>query len=311
MVAPVKCDICDSLFTRRSSLLRHMVRLHGVCEGAPTQNISYTSNEDNITDQDGNKCPKCFKRLSSKWYLSKHIDQCNGNANSNYSCNYCNVKFKHEKSCFRHYRICKEKIKKDAEAGVSSVTIKNHCQEANVIHNTNNTNNQTQNFIMVYNPENMEFIKDHIGESVLEYIKSVYPTIDRRIVMDYSKRILNLPENRCVKKEDLKSGYSDVHLGENKWEKMTDRHLYPRLACSLANDMSNYINDRRTKLKKEAFDKILSFIDYMSEEGYVNTEDTKKEQRILAEFNLFVKELRMIVFNRSAILSESHNDKSG
>jgi hypothetical protein len=145
----------------------------------------------------------------------------------------------------------------------------------------------------------MEFIKDHIGESALEYIKKIYPRIDRRMMVDYSKRIMELPKNRCIKKDNLKVGYSDVHLGDNQWEKTTDKLVYPELACSLANDMSSYINERRSKFKKDVFDKIIRFVDYMSDEGYMSTNDKEKEKKVLKEFKLFVKELRMVVFNRT------------
>lgn len=228
--------------------------------------------------------------------MAKHREKCKGIRNA-YQCEFCGYTFKHERSKYKHYRTCKEKL----EAEAKNITIKNHCQEADVINNTHieNQNNHTQNVILVYNPENMEFIKDHIGESALEYIKKIYPNIDRRIMMDYSKRILKLPENRCIKKDNLKVGYSDVHVAENQWDKTSDEHIYPAMACSLANDMSSYINERRSKMKKDVFEKVIRFVDYMSDKGYVSTDDKEKEKKILKEFKVFVKELKLIVFNNT------------
>jgi hypothetical protein len=254
------------------------------------------SHLENNTDENKFKCDKCCKIFAEPWYMAKHREKCKGIRNA-YQCEYCNCTFKHERSKYKHYRTCKEKL----EAEAKTITIKNHCQEANVINNTHieNQNNHTQNVILVYNPENMEFIKDHIGESALEYIKKIYPNIDRRIMMDYSKRILELPENRCIKKDNLKVGYSDVHVGENQWDKTSDEHIYPVMACSLANDMSSYINERRSKMKKDVFEKVIGFVDYMSDKGYVSTDDKEKEKKILKEFKVFVKELKMIVFNNT------------
>lgn len=314
----VKCEICDTSFYKFYNLKRHMLRIHGIDEQEFNQNISYSTQKNSYLNQknsylnqkNGNppqkksnmdiipyenplQCNKCLKVFSTNWYLLKHSEKCKG-CRDHYKCEYCDSTFNHSKSRFRHYKTCKDKIESEAK----NVTIKNHCQEANVINNIENQNNHTQNIILVYKPENMEFIKDHIGESALEYIKKVYPRIDRRIMMDYSKRILDLPVNRCIKKEDLRSGHSDVYLGDNKWEKTTDKHVYPELACSLANDMSSYINERRSKLKKEVFEKVIGFIDYMSEEGYINIDDKEVKRKILKEFRLFVKELKMVVFNK-------------
>lgn len=315
----IKCEICDSTFYKMYNLKRHMLRIHGIDNNELTQNFSHlTQKNSNINQKNSNlnqknsnppqnnsnlasndydvslQCEKCLKSFSTHWYLVKHKEKCKGVSNA-YQCEYCNCSFNHEKSRFRHYKTCKDKL----EAEAKNITIKNNCQEANVINNIENQNNHTQNIILVYKPENMEFIKDHIGESALEYIKKVYPNIDRRMMVDYSKRILELPQNRCIKKDNLKVGYSDVHVGEDEWEKTTDKIVYPELACSLANDMSSYINERRSKLKKDVFEKVIGFVDYMSEEGYINTDDKEKEKKILKEFRLFVKELKMVVFNKS------------
>jgi hypothetical protein len=309
-----RCDICDCTFSKPYNLRRHQLRIHGIeFEELTQKNSNLSQKNSNLSQKNSNlsqknsnlvssdyentlQCDKCCKTFTAHWYLVKHKEKCKGKNNA-YQCEYCNCIFKHEKSRFRHYKTCKEKL----EAEAKTVTIKNHCQEADVINNTHieNQNNHTQNIILVYKPENMEFIKDHIGESALDYIKKIYPNIDQRMMVDYSKRILDLPENRCIKKDDLKVGYSDVHIGENQWEKTSDEHVYPVLACSLANDMSSYINERRSKMKKDVFEKVIGFVDYMSDKGYMSTDDKSYEKKMLKEFKVFVKELKMVVFNKT------------
>jgi len=40
---------------------------------------------------------------------------------------------------------------------------------------------------------------------------------------------------------------------------------------------------------KETFEKIINFVDYMADEGYINTDDKDKEKQILQEYQMFVK----------------------
>ena len=314
-----KCEVCERQLSNSYNLRRHMLILHGISE--MSENIPFNSKSipfnskivplettTSIEDDDKSyKCSRCGNSFVRKWNLMRHEKKCRGY--NPIKCDYCDKFFSYYSAKYRHQKTCRKKIEVDAK----SVTIKNHCQEANTINNNThieNQNNQTQNIILVYKPENMEFIKDHIGESALEYIKSIYPTIDHRIVTDYSKRIMDLPENRCIKKTDLKSGYSDVHIGDNKWEKISDQSVYPHLACSVANNLSEYVNVKRSKLQKETFDKIMKFIDYMADEGYINTEDKVKEKRILKQFKAFVKDLKLIVFNKSSLNPKSYESQN-
>ena len=282
------------------------------------------------------ECEKCNKVFSRKWSMQRHMDKCMGQVDL-LSCEYCDKLFSHEKSRFKHYKICekkkeaeenpeafrkgKELILTDGNVGklktvlenvtpptVSSIETQNNNIHMNTIDTQNNIQTQNnQNIILVYNPENIEFIRDHIGDEAMNYIKRMYPSVDKRMVMDYSKRLFDLPQNQCIRKQDLKSGHSDVHVGENIWEKVSDKVLYPQLACNVANNMSDYLNVKRDLLRKEAFEKIIRFVDYMADEGYINTDNQEREKYILQEYKSFSRELKLIVFNKTRKLKETKN----
>ena len=326
----IKCPICYDPFSRNYTLKRHMVRIHGYTYDEYIHNNTndlYNNTNDihkntnNIdtkeidTQNDKEyRCKKCDKCLYANWYLTKHMEKCKGIRDKN-SCEYCHKIFKHDNSRFGHYKICKVKKERDAtalipyEASTNELdnihTINNNIQTQNNIDTQNNTTNNidtqnnTQNIIVVYHQDNIEYLKDHIGEEAIEYIKKMYPRVDRRIVMDYSKRLFERPENQCVQKKNLKMGHSDVHIGNNEWEAAMDKSIYPKLACGVANHMSDYLYAKRDQLRKEAFEKIISFVDYMADEGYINTDDKEKEKGILREYQMFVKELKMIIYNKT------------
>lgn len=331
------CPICYSTFSKLFNMKRHMLRFHGYTyeeyiqtinhsnqnnnhsiqiNNHSIQNNTHINQNNNHTDSNNNtipySCTKCNKTFCANWYLTKHMEKCKGIRDKN-SCEYCHLEFKHQRSRFGHYKICKVKKERDATAlipyeastnePIHAQTINNNIQTQNNnnIQTQNNidTQNNTQNIIVVYHPDNIEYLKDHIGEEALDYIKKMYPRVDRRIVMDYSKRLFDRPENQCIQKKNLKMGHSDVHIGNNEWEAAMDKSIYPKLACDVANHMADYLHAKRDKLRKETFEKIINFVDYMADEGYINTDDKEKEKRILHEYQMFVKELKMIIYNKT------------
>lgn len=343
-----QCYICDSVFTRASNMRRHLQRIHGYTEeeylretqkinGNLSKNIgNLQKNIGNLSNNKGNikyhvkdhtdnnnitniKCPKCSKSLCKKWYLTKHIQTCEG-IKDPLSCKYCNKLFSHKDSCYKHYKICSLKKDIDSKALIPSspnMNIKSiqphsnhqHIQKAEVINNNNinvgrdQNNIQTQNVIVVYNQNGTEFNKDHIDKDA--FIKKILHLVnhsnERSLVTEYGKALLTNPENKCIKKEDLKAGHSEVHIGDNKWETRLDKVIYPRLASDLANNLSELVYTKRNDIPKTWFGKIITFLDYMSDDGYVNTEDKEEQISIRDEFKTLAKELKLIIYDVSRI----------
>jgi len=124
----------------------------------------------------------------------------------------------------------------------------------------------------------------------------VQPNTDRSIVLDYSRELFTNPANKCIKKDDLKSGHSEVHIGDNKWEIKLDKALYPKLVSDLANNLSEVVYTNRNNIPKNWFDKIINFLDYMAEDGYINTDDKDKKKRMEQDFKILAKELKLIIY---------------
>jgi hypothetical protein len=270
-------------------------------------------------------CPTCKKEFTKHWNLLRHIKTCRYKNDENI-CHYCNKSFKHRSSKYKHYKICKYKNGQckyihddDKKETPTASTIEQHVQNASVINNQNTIenqtnidtqNNNTQNIIIVYNPENMEFVTDKINYDIIQnLLQSKSCNANSHIVKEYGKEIFSIPENQCIKKNDLKSGHSEVHLGDDKWEKQLDRHIYPKLACSVANNMSDYLNSKKDIIRNDIFNKTIKFLDYMSDEGYINTDDKEKEKQIKREYKDLIKELRLVIHSKTDVPKKQKSSK--
>ena len=93
--------------------------------------------------------------------------------------------------------------------------------------------------IIVYDPKNMELLNDHISKGELKKMISNFDF--SKVLTDYSTALLSRKENQCVRKTNLNSTSSSVHVGDNKWEFQTDKYIYPKLLTNIANTQSQLV----------------------------------------------------------------------
>ena len=264
------------------------------------------ANTKNIIVKQKYECSECFHTFSSNWYLHKHMDRCKG-VDYKFCCKHCNKKFKHEKSRFKHYQQCSSKavvLYKDATIPIPIP--EGVIQQTNIgTQNNNNTNiqqqqnNNTYN-IIIYNHDKTQFNQAHITP---EFINKIIRenTSDTRMIQEFSKEILSLPENQCVKKDDLKSAHSKVHIGNNEWVVERDETIYPNLVNTISNEMGETLNRYKETLRmlESKYKKLLAETDYMASEGYINTEDIELQKEKKRNYLQMIKFLKMAIFNQT------------
>jgi hypothetical protein len=285
-----------------------------------TINNDNTSTISNTVSKRMIECPECNKQFTRMWCLERHIEKCKGNINK-HKCEYCNKLFSYKTSRYHHYKVCKIKKEKDATTLVptnptstevventsdqcakitNNNTINNGTIENQQVNNTQNIQNNNNNVIIVYDPNNINFKTDHLAaEDLHNIVQLASRFIDSRVVTEYSKKIFANPENICVRKEDMKTGHSEVYKGEGSWDLELDRNVYPTLANNMANNMSEFLSTKRDVLRKELFDRLTRFVDYMADEGYINTDDVQRQKEIQREYKTFVQGLKLIVFGKT------------
>ena len=248
----------------------------------------------------------CYKNFTRKWSLVRHIENCKGEKNK-FQCEYCMTDFRHDNSRFRHYKICS--TKKELAISQDKIPSNNLNQNLTVtngnLNNNNNIDNSVNNnIIIVYNPTgNTPFSTDHLtAEDLQKIIKLASSRLDNRAMEEYSKQIFSHPENRCIKKTNLKLAHSQVHTGDNKWKLQVDKNIYPQLATDLANNMSDYVDKKREEFKKDMYVRLRDFVDSMCDAGYINPEPTNREKEIQKEYKTFMDGLKLIVYGNTKIV---------
>ena len=311
------CSNCDYKSAWKCNLTRHMERKHATENSIPitensipiTENsIPFTENSIPITENSISNlahiisCEKCKKTFSRRQHLLHHIPRCKGIINI-LSCDYCHKTFTKLNNKSRHLRICKVKVEIDSKALVpvnetntpntlpNENTINQVTQNANTINNNTNNNVTINNNVIVYDPKHMEFLTDHITKQ--DFTKMAYHHDFSKVLTDYGTALLSRSENQCVRKTNLRSTSSAVHVGDDKWEYYSDRQVLPKLLSNIADNF----NDVREHYKVNIYKQLETFMLDVQAEAEDCHEDAEEEIRLKALYKRAVSNVKHLLFN--------------
>lgn len=179
-----------------------------------TNEILITPNENSF------QCNKCLATFTRNWSLKRHEKNCNGNKNI---CELCNQILKDKNIRYKHKQTCN-----------GNTTI-NNITNNNITNNTINNNNNNTFIVFNINDSNpIEFSDKHLDNpSILQKIFSKEDFA--QILSNYSHRIFEKPENRIIKKTNMRSYNSDVYMPEeDMWMPMLDCDIYFKIARGIS-----------------------------------------------------------------------------
>jgi hypothetical protein len=252
------------------------------------------------------QCQKCQKILANKQNLKYHENICKGVQNS-LECHKCHKVFTNRDAKSRHLKSCNEtSLIPHNESNKPSV-INNTINNSGTI-NSNSNNNITNNItIIAFKPEdanNLEFITNHITNLQLKAILALSKNSDNGdsdMVESYMRLVLSNPENRCIKKTNMRSIHSKVHVGNNEWQTKHDKEIYPTLVCNVANGFDKLLKQRceydSKILDKRTIKQIEKVLDYMSDKGYCN--DVEFEKIMHQTFHELVHRVKSAVYDNT------------
>jgi hypothetical protein len=231
------------------------------------------------------QCDKCDKIITRKYNLCKHMDKCKGKINK-LECQICNKILSSKESKYRHQKICKEKhnyknINKDYKEEIKNITNISIC----------NITNNIDNLIVFPSGDIDDFISNKVFENKIKNILKLPDNYS--IVANYNKELFSIKENQCIKKTNLKSQHSQVHIGDNKWESRLDKEIYPKMVSCLANDLCMLLHDKK---KCERIKILEDFLSCIIDNGYIN-DDMDKQKEMLNNFKNLVSNLKLLIYD--------------
>ena len=108
--------------------------------------------------------------------------------------------------------------------------------------------------------------------------------------VEYAKKLMENPENRCIRKKHITNGYSEIYKGENNWEVATDREVYDKFTNDIAMSTSNKLDEHEDL---NPSDKLINELAEMSLDRHII------QKEYLKLFNLSRSQLISIIINLS------------
>ena len=323
-----QCPICDCGFSKPYNMKRHMLRFHGyIYEEYIQNNIHLNQNNNHLIQTNNhpiqtnshpmqtnshlndintapNCCSKCKKAFCANWYLVKHMENCKG-IKDRLSCEYCFLDFKHERSRFKHYKICLAKKEIDSKSLVPSSTNNpsntsqkpiSSSQVASTINNVGGNQNNTQNNIVNIltfpqaGDKNFDFMCDQITKATMKALlnTSSTPFIGFN---NFVGKVMENPQNRIVHKTNPNSIYSKIHVGEGKWEFAHDDDVLPIITHHMTTAALSKVNEIKEdmKLVKELYLKLEPFKNHVTNVNEMDYESS--------EYRNILQRIKLILVN--------------
>ena len=227
----------------------------------------------NVATDPRHECHQCGKNFKRNCNLTKHMKSCKGV--HSLQCHICLKEFTDRRTKYRHLQECT----KDHATVINNIINNTN----NNINNTDNSKHVTNNItIIAFRPEDTHHIKlltDHITKETLKAMLEIPKEKD--MLADYTRQLMENPSNQCVKKTNMRSSHSSVHVGNNKWETRHDKEVYPKLVSDVASCFGDFITGKRAdvKMNRSTYSRLVEFMDYMSENGYCADEEKEKDVR--------------------------------
>ena len=306
----ILCEYCDYKTNKRYNLTRHMEIKHPCCKDTifcckdtpicckDTPNLLKRYH----TIAHDNQCEKCEKILSSKRNYLNHIEKCKGKINK-LQCQYCQEIFKCAPHKYRHQKNCKIKHENKNQlitTNEQSQPLTQNIEMQQNINTQNNTQNVTINVLKFPEEgEDFEFLSDHID---MNAFKKIWDKRNPEIGFSkFTHAILDRPENRIIRKNNVYNKYSSIHQGDNNWELALDKNVYPvlmhQMTCTALEQSHEY---KKKKLSLACTD-LGRIIEYLQD---INTENDDIENR----FTEAIENLQLIVCNMTKKWEKENQD---
>lgn len=244
------CQYCDNEYTTLASLKRHE---KDYCNYKPehcsTNSLNIAPNVNHVVELSKKHCCEfCKKEFIRKSFLKKHQDEgrCKGVSTST-ECPNCHKQFNNRQAKLKHFKTCivKQEVSDQQKHYTTNNTTNITDSTVTNIQTQNNTVNNVhiQGDIIIYNDKTLMFNDDHIGKRDLQRIFHGASVKTIQAIASYALKILENPQNRCVKKKHITSSYCEVHSGDGIWICRPDKTVVERFSQDVASSANDKLYD--------------------------------------------------------------------
>lgn len=255
-------------------------------------------------------CEKCKHIFNTNRGYKRHIENCNGIGPL--ECPYCYRIFGNKQTKCRHAKICKCNPDND-HSKMSIINNNGTFDHSNIMNSTVNVDNSNHNTTNNYNNINIirfeidkkkhtQFISAHITpEEIKEILDKYFDLRDRynhiEILNEYFDRLLDIPENKCIKKTDIKSKYSQIHTGDNKWVMKPDRNIYDKLIMDTTKNFFHKLDETEKIRSRDLHKKVSNIRDSVE---HFTDHIFEDEKELIKELQVATDAIKCTVVNHSA-----------
>jgi hypothetical protein len=178
-------------------------------------------------------CDNCNKKLASADSLNKHKTICNGL--SSLQCKYCYAYLASRLTKCRHLKVCPCRPD-DTNINTTEQPVEEAAPTVTTIIFEMRVSKCTQ------------FITSHITTDDMKSIIFDYYNEKKKyrhlfVFVEYAKRILKHPDNRCIIKPNIKILSSKIHCGNGEWERYADDDVIEKLRIDIAKSFMKQLED--------------------------------------------------------------------
>ena len=159
---------------------------------------------------------------------------------------------------------------------------------------------------MIFNPNDRDnhvpFNIEHLSNQIIRSLTQLHEEKD--MVAHYTRQLLVNPMNQCIRKTNLRSSHSKVHIGDNKWETHHDKEVYPKLVADVSNRLSEHMNQEKTKvhIHRNTYNRLIQFLECFADYGYCAEDEL--EHKIPMDFRELIQRAKAIAFDMTKEINE-------
>lgn len=152
--------------------------------------------------------------------------------------------------------------------------------------------------------ERINFSTDHFTPQVIENIIKGAQTYDeysmnKDIMSRMGDHLFKAITNRCVRKKNRRTLFSEVHVGENKWEEYHDSEIYDKFLTDMTEVFIELVNRNKETIKvsKLFIKRLDDFMELMADKGYCSSDDEERCTMILQSYKELLQRLKVKILN--------------